>query len=32
MPAGTGWTTVIALRDRAHADIVRLSGEPERLD
>jgi hypothetical protein len=32
MPAGTDRTTVVALRDRKHAEIARLAGKPERLD
>ena len=31
MPAGNDWAAAVHLRDRAREEILRLSGEPERL-
>ena len=31
-PGGSDWAAAVALRDRVKADIMRLSGEPERLE
>jgi 1-acyl-sn-glycerol-3-phosphate acyltransferase len=31
-PIGSDWSAAVSLRDRVRAEILRLSGEPERLD